>query len=533
MRQLRNMTIGVLGVLIALAAVGAAGSTVLGIAPWSRTVDDEAGGTSPFHDRDAIAIKAIKAKSDPKYLLSVQELATVEAFNKADLRSRVAGQVKAVHKDLGDRVTKDELLVELDVPDLVQAVKQKEAVVAQRRRNLQVALAHVKDSRSMIDVAQASIDQRKAEVVLADITADLRRKRLTRLQELQRSDVVNRRLLDEEERDVRAAEAATAVAQLAVKKAEADYREKVSSLDIDLADVEDKQAGIDVALQDREYAQALAGYSRLTAPFDGVVTARSVNVGTFVQNAASGHADPVISVARTDIVTVVMQVPDNVAGLVSRDTEAVILFGELPGVTARGPVTRYSRTILKSDRTMTVEVDLYNGTEDEYARYKAKMVAALLAPFGPDGFGQKAALLAASRSVWAENAKGSSDPLPVPVKGLQRVESRQRLLDGMTGSMRLLLRTHKAHLVPSSAVFSKGGKNYILEVRDNVSHQVPVRVQMNDGNMAKIAKVVREANPAHGDPEIIKELTGEEVIVLNRQIEVGDNAPVRVTLQPW
>jgi HlyD family secretion protein len=532
MHTVRNLALGAVGVVI---VVGALGSAVLGLHPWSS--NDEAGGEtgrkSTLHEKGAITVKAINPKNDPKYVLSVQELATVEAFNKADLRSRVAGQVKQVHKGLGDRVVRGEVLVELDVPDLEQAVKQKESVIAQRRQELLIAQARVHDARAMIVVAQALTDQRKAEVVLAEVTADLRHKRLDRLMVLKKGDIVNDRLLDEEVRDVRAADVATEVARLAVKKAEADSLEKESLLGIQLADVEDKRASIDVAIQDRDYAKALASYALLTAPFDGVVTARSVDVGKFVQNAATGHADPVMSVARTDIVTVVVQVPDNVAGLVDGDTEAVVQFEELPGVLVRGPVTRFARAIQKSDRTMTVEVDLYNGTEEEFARYKAKTFAGFLAPIGQQNLGPAAGLLGGSRAVWSQNSKGRADPLPLPVVGLDNVESKQRFLDGMSGYMRLLLRTHSAHLVPSSAVFSKGGKTYILEVRDNVSHPVPVRVQLNDGTLAKIALIVREANPSHGEPEIVKELTGGEVIVLNRQIEVGDGAPVQVTMQPW
>ena len=49
-----------------------------------------------------------------------------------------------------------------------------------------------------------------------------------------------------------------------------------------------------------------------------------------------------------------------------------------------------------------------------------------------------------------------------------------------------------------------------------------VAVQMNDGTLAKVAVVVPNAN----GPQVTRELTGNEVIVTTRQLEVGEGRQV-------
>src|SRR5579885_2461312 len=57
-------------------------------------------------DEVRIAVKAVRPRRDPGFVISVQELASVEAYFTADLYSRVAGSVKYIQKDIGNRVAK-------------------------------------------------------------------------------------------------------------------------------------------------------------------------------------------------------------------------------------------------------------------------------------------------------------------------------------------------------------------------------------------------------------------------------------------
>jgi multidrug resistance efflux pump len=480
-------------------------------------------------------VKTVRPKRDPSFVISVQQLASVEAFFQVDLRARVAGQVKYVQKDIGDRVTKGEVLAEIDVPDLVQEVAQKETVIEQRKKDLKLAKAQVKFARAAVDMARNNIEQKKAEVKQEEATRDFRKIRWDRYKILLQKKALEPLNVEEEERDYMAAVQKWEAARFAVLKAEADWQEKDAGLETAIADVELKEALIAVAEKDRDKAQALADYAKITAPFDGVITSRNVDVGAFVQNAASGQTEPLISVARTDIVTVVMKVPDNVAPLVTRDTDAVIEMDELPGVSIRGKVTRFSPSIQNKDRTMRVEVDLYNGTQQDYRRFLLRSMATYLAPLGAQRPGGETTLAIASRSVGAQNLKGSADPFPLlPTVTGKSLGGPRLLLPGMSGWMRLLLhKFQNTYLLPSSTVFNKGGKPYLLVVKEGVSHLVQVQVQLNDGKLAKVEIIVHRTDPRLGEHESLEELTGDEEVIVSRQVEIGEGQAVKTTLESW
>jgi hypothetical protein len=228
-----------------------------------------------------------------------------------------------------------------------------------------------------------------------------------------------------------------------------------------------------------------------------------------------------------------MKVPDNAAPYVSVNTEAVIDIDELPGVVIRGKVTRFSPSILNHDRTMRVEVDLYNRSPKGYGEFVAHQVAGRLAGMAANSSVGLAGLLAGSQEVWNRDLVSYNDPLPtLPVVSSGSMPSN--LLPGMSGYMRLNLQSFKdAYLIPSSAVFTEGGKAYVMEVKDGITKMLPVHVQFNDGKMAKVSVVLQYEDPAIDRPEVLRELTADDVIILSRQSEIGEHKSVKVTMQNW
>ena len=94
--------------------------------------------------------------------------------------------------------------------------------------------------------------------------------------------------------------------------------------------------------------QQLQSFERVTAPFDGVVTSRSVDVGNLVSAGAtlggsSTSARPLFTVAGTDTVRVYVNVPQSAMSLVQRKASADILVRELPGSAFRGVVAAMAR----------------------------------------------------------------------------------------------------------------------------------------------------------------------------------------------
>jgi multidrug resistance efflux pump len=538
MRRIRLYLFCGIGLLAVLGAGVALGTALAPRSTSAQATHSQPASESEWDDEESqdgtILVKTIRPKRDASFVIAVQQLASVEAYFQQDLRARVAGVVKYVQKDVNDRVRKGELLIEIDVPDLVHEVAQKETVIAQRQRELALAKAQVRFALASVSLARHNVEQSKSEAVRTEATRDFRKKRLARFVKLRNEKAVNESVVDEEERDYLAAVAACESARLGIHKAEADLEEKQASLEAALADVELKEAMIDVARKDRDKTQALANYGRIYAEFDGVVTSRKVNIGTFVQNSATAHTEPLMTVSRTDIVTVVTKIPDNAATAITRNADAVIQIDELPGVIIRGKVTRYSPSIDSKDRTMRVEVDLFNGNEVRYQRFVGRTVSSFLSPLAGSHPSEVVTLMGSNRYLDSQRRKSSEDPVPVLPKISGMGAGEKRLLPGMSGYMRLSLRKFQnAYLLPSSAVFNRGGKPYILIVKDEAAHLVPVRVQMNDGKLAKVNVIINERNPQVGQREMVHDLTGEEEIVISRQAEISEGQAVRTTLGNW
>ncbi len=479
-------------------------------------------------------VKTIRPRRDPLVEVHVEQLASVEAFYQSDLRARVSGLVRAVHKDIGDRVSAGELLIEVDVPDLEIEVYQKESMVRQRMQELRVARTKLKEAETNREVAETVIRQRQSEVRQAQALREFRFKRLNRFRYLSKNGAIPDDALEEQEHNFEASEAALETTKVAVEKANADLKDAGVKVEAAQAEIDLREHAIDVARKELDKARAIADYRRIVAPFDGVVVKRNVDPGSFVQNASTGQSETLITVARTDLVTVVARFPDNAAPFVSLGTPALVEIDEVPGLTIAGRITRFSPSIQNSDRTMRVEVDLYNEDEASYRRFARQALAAqlsMLAGRTPLGV---AALNVSLRKATEGRSKGPTDPFPVRATPPHADEPGQVLLPGMTGVMKLQLgRFGNCHVLPSSAVFSRGGKPYILLVREGVTRQVPVRVQVNDGKIVKLSIVTRRTDAAGGTREVVQELTGDEEIVSTRQLEIGDGQPVKTAPGAW
>jgi RND family efflux transporter MFP subunit len=137
-------------------------------------------------------------------------------------------------------------------------------------------------------------------------------------------------------------------------------------------EVDEKQAAYDAAVANLASGEAnykrleqLQSFERVTAPFDGVVTSRSVDVGNLVSAGAtlggsSTSARPLFTVAGTDTVRVYVNVPQSAMSLVQRRASADILVRELPGSAFRGVVARNARALDAASRTLLTEVQIPN-----------------------------------------------------------------------------------------------------------------------------------------------------------------------------
>lgn len=110
---------------------------------------------------------------------------------------------------------------------------------------------------------------------------------------------------------------------------------------------------------------ALQGYERVTAPFDGIVTARDVDPGHLIPEATSSTslADAIVHVARMKPLRVYTYVPQNIALFIRNGDSASITVNEYPQRKFTGTITRHPEALSTDSRTMLVEVDLPNTDE--------------------------------------------------------------------------------------------------------------------------------------------------------------------------
>jgi hypothetical protein len=131
--------------------------------------------------------------------------------------------------------------------------------------------------------------------------------------------------------------------------------------------------------------------------------------------------------------------------------------------------------------------------------------------------------------------KTSMDPFPTfPTRVVHQPRGKTKhLLPRMYGYMTLLLKDFQnEYLIPSSAVFSLGGKNYILVVKNHKAQRIPVDVQVRDAKLAKVFLLVHKTLDT-GEIDERHELTGTEEIIASGQTEIRDGQTVEPHAIVW
>src|SRR5262249_40100979 len=121
------------------------------------------------------------------------------------------------------------------------------------------------------------------------------------------------------------------------------------------------KARFEVAKADRDHVQTLLQYTKIRAPYDGVITGRrSINIGDFVQPASASKGESLFIVERIKPVRVFMTVPELDAVWVRDGDVALIRVQSLEGQQFKGTVKRISKSLNLQNRTLETEIDLPN-----------------------------------------------------------------------------------------------------------------------------------------------------------------------------
>lgn len=241
---------------------------------------------------------------------------SVLPFDEARIYARATGYVAERMVDIGSRVRKGDMLLRIAAPDLDAQLAQAEAQLGQTQAALEQARAMVAQSRS--------------DLALAGVT-NYRTSHLANQGWESRQNADNTRL------GMAGKQAAEANAVAGVKVAEANVRASAATV---------------------ERLVQLTQYEKVRAPFDGVVTSRSVDTGDLVK--ADGGGTPLFTVQHDSVVRVRVNVPQSGAVGLKDGLIAKVHVPELPGRVFEGKVARNSVALDPASRTMLAEVDVPN-----------------------------------------------------------------------------------------------------------------------------------------------------------------------------
>jgi RND family efflux transporter MFP subunit len=287
---------------------------------------------------------------------------TLRAFQYAPLYSKVSGFVQSMKVDRGSHVRVGDLLLEVYDPEKQVAVLQAQAALDHAKATESQAEAHVKVAEANVQAAAAK--QADAQSKLEEMISqrDYRKKQYDRIYALAERQAIEQRLVDEQFDQWHAAEASVHSAEAGIKTAAAEYAEAKANVEKAQADVKVAKAQIEISAANLKMANVFVEYTKITSPYDGVVTYRgeSVHPGSFIRSAAEGGSEPLLTVARTDKMRTIVLVPDRDVPYCKVGDPATITVDALAGRVFPGAVSRIAESEDLADRNMRVEIDLPN-----------------------------------------------------------------------------------------------------------------------------------------------------------------------------
>ncbi len=296
----------------------------------------------PLHDADAKEGDEARQRIVPVVLPTRGPLDTgitlsgeFRAFQQVDVHAKVAGYIKKIFVDVGDKVKAGQVLAILEVPELS---------------------AQVAGAKADIRRSEDAIRRAQSEIQAAESTHQAYHAAYTRLKQ---ASEARPGLIAEQELDDAMAKDGQTEAQ-------------VNSARSALAESE-SQLGMARATLDR--LTAMEDYSRITAPFAGVITKRYVDTGALISAGTSSEtqSQPVVQLAEWSLFRLVIPVPESDVPLLHLGSVVQVHVAAL-NREFQGRVARFADALDEETRTMHTEIDVPNpqGTlkEGMYAEVK-------------------------------------------------------------------------------------------------------------------------------------------------------------------
>ena len=136
--------------------------------------------------------------------------------------------------------------------------------------------------------------------------------------------------------------------------------EKGTNLESSKAHVAGADAGLKLAEAEVHRLQTLEGFKRVVAPYDGVITNRTVDIGDLVTAGSTASTSPLFHIARYDKVRVFVEVPQKISGEIFDGMTVTTFAPENPTRVFTGKVDRTAGSIDPSGRMLRVEAVVDN-----------------------------------------------------------------------------------------------------------------------------------------------------------------------------
>jgi RND family efflux transporter MFP subunit len=242
-------------------------------------------------------------------------------FQEIDVYAKESGYVKTLNVDYGTHVKTGELMALLEIPEL--------------EAQLQEDKAEITNATHQVTRAQHELGRYQAQYK----ALHLEYTRLNGVFETQPGLVAQQEVDDAQGKDLAAA----------------------AEVDAGGAALDAAQSQLVVAQAKLSHDQSLFDYSKITAPFDGVVTDRYANLGTLIQagTGSSTQAIPLVRLSEDDLFRLVIPVPEAYVRYIHIGDPVNVRVPSL-NRTFQGKVARFSVDVRSDTRTMHTEVDVVN-----------------------------------------------------------------------------------------------------------------------------------------------------------------------------
>ncbi len=117
------------------------------------------------------------------------------------------------------------------------------------------------------------------------------------------------------------------------------------------------------ALANVQRLEQLVGFEKIYAPFDGTITARNVDIGTLI---SAGTSLELFHLSQENVLRVYVNVPQIYSPACVPGVAATLTLAEYPGKVFQGKIVRTAKAIDPTSRTLLVEVDVKNPTDELY-----------------------------------------------------------------------------------------------------------------------------------------------------------------------